>query len=399
MKNRETERWDAAAWDMLYLVQCGIHSIVPDLERVAKMDLEKVYARSKSQSLEVLACMALESLMESNPEIQIPDENDVFAQWKNEKNKIIAKSLMMDVAREELFSYLEEQGIWHIVLKGVVLRPMYPQYGMRQMADNDILFDASFRQEVHDWFVEHGYKVKRFQKSNHDEYHKNPVYNFEMHVALFWKGEQPELAEYYATIKDRLIQSPDKPFEYYMTNEDCYLYIVAHEYKHDCYAGIGVRSLLDMYVYNMSNAEMDRSYLDEELRKTGLFAFEKKMRDLALKIFDPNPKFDSLSEDEWMELKKLLFSGTYGTLKELQMHQIRQMQPGEKKISIGAKLKYLKFRLFPGKAYMDLWCQDNAPCFVQHRWLMPIAPAWRIIRGGIKKKKQIGEELNVVKKA
>ena len=43
----EKEQWTAAAWDMLYLVQCGINSIVPDPGRIAEMNLEKVYARSK----------------------------------------------------------------------------------------------------------------------------------------------------------------------------------------------------------------------------------------------------------------------------------------------------------------------------------------------------------------
>ena len=155
----QRKQWNQAAWDMLYLVQCGINSAVPDLKRVAKMDLEKVYARSKSQSLEALAYMALESLMKSDPQVAIPDETQVLPSWRAAKNKAVAKNLKMDAEREQLFAFLEEQGIWYVALKGIVLCHLYPKYGMRQMADNDILFDASFRQEVHDWFVEQGYEV------------------------------------------------------------------------------------------------------------------------------------------------------------------------------------------------------------------------------------------------
>ena len=52
--------WSKAAWDMLYLTACGIHTQAPDPERVLAMDLKKVYALSRSQSLNALTYMALE---------------------------------------------------------------------------------------------------------------------------------------------------------------------------------------------------------------------------------------------------------------------------------------------------------------------------------------------------
>lgn len=78
-KKKQAELWKTAAWDMLYLVQCSVNGLVPDLERVAKMDLAKVYARSKSQSLEAMTYMALESLMEAQPSAKLSDETQVLA--------------------------------------------------------------------------------------------------------------------------------------------------------------------------------------------------------------------------------------------------------------------------------------------------------------------------------
>lgn len=401
-KDLEKEQWIAAVWDMLYLIQCGIHSVVPEPERVAKMDLEKVYAKSKTQSLEALVCMALESLMQSNPEVRIPDERQILPQWKEEKNKAVAKNLMMDAAREQLFAFLEEHGIWHVALKGVVLCRIYPKYGMRQMADNDILFDPSFRREVHDWFVRQQYEVESYQISNHDEYHKKPVYNFEMHTALFKESEQPQLAQYYLTIREKLVQKPGTAFEYYMTDEDFYLYLVAHEYKHHCYAGTGFRSLLDLYVCNQVY-HMDRSYLDQELNKMGLSEFEYEMRNLAQKVWDSKVMdqafVETLSEKEQQVFKEMASGTAYGTMQRFCDNQLRTIQTDGEKISANAKLRYLMRRLFPDKDHMEKWCQQRAPYFLQHRWLLSMAPFWRIIRGGIRKRKQIKEELDGVRKA
>lgn len=399
MKKKEKEQWTAAAWDMLYLVQCGINSVVPDPERVAKMDLEKVYVRSKSQSLEALTYMALESLMKSNPKIRILDEKQVLPQWKEVKNKAIAKNLMMDTAREKLFAFMEEQGIWHVALKGAVLCHVYPKYGMRQMADNDILFDPSFRQEVCDWFIDQGYEVESYQISNHDEYHKKPIYNFEMHIALFKESEQPQLAQYYSTVKDRLVKKPEKTFEYCMTDEDFYLYIVAHEYKHYWHAGIGLRSLLDLLICNNARDNMNRSYLDEELNKMGIYGFEHEMRELALKVLSPEAVIENLSKKEQAILEELIFGCTYGTTQEYWNNRIRKLTSSENTVTGYVKFQYLIHRMVPDKTYMETWCQEYEPYFLQHRWLMPMAPFWRIIKRGIEKRKQLKEELDAVRKA
>lgn len=398
-KALEKKQWAAAAWDMLYLVQCGINSVVPDLKRVAKMDLEKVYAKSQSQSLEAVTYMALESLMQSNPEIQIPDEKEIFPQWEEAKNKAIAKNLMMDVAREQLFDFMEDRGIWHAPLKGVVLCCMYPKYGMRQMADNDILFDPSFRQEVHNWFVEQGYEVESYQKVYHDIYLKKPVYNFEMHTALFSNIAQLPFEKYYLAINDKLIAVEGKRYEYCMTDEDFYLYILAHGYKHYSGNGTGLRFILDLYVYQKSKNNLNRTYLNLELEKMGLFTFEQEMRGLAQKMIAPGWNGRDLTKREKKLLESLLFSCTYGSRNNLWYNYVKMAQGIPKSISIKIKLHHLWNRLFPDRMYMETWCQRYAPLFFEYRCLMPIAPFWRIIKRGIEKRKKIKEELDAVRKA
>ena len=70
-------------------------------------------------------------------------------------------------------------------LKGCILKEMYPDFSMRQMADNDILFDEKFRSAIRQYFIDHQYTVVSYLQVNHDAYEKPPVLNFEMHTALF----------------------------------------------------------------------------------------------------------------------------------------------------------------------------------------------------------------------
>ena len=395
----QRKQWNQAAWDMLYLVQCGINSAVPDLKRVAKMDLEKVYARSKSQSLEALAYMALESLIGSNPAVPIADEDQMLQQWKEEKNKAIAKSLMMDAAREQLFAFLDQRGIWYVALKGVVLCRMYPKYGMRQMADNDILFDPSFRREVRDWFVKQGYEVKSFQETYHDEYHKKPVYNFEMHVSLFPEHTKLPFAAYYDAIRDRLRPVPGKAMEYSMTDEDCYLYIIAHEYKHDASHGTGLRSLLDLYIYQKTKDKLDWAYIDRELEKMQLSTYEKEQRKLARKLFENKLDTRGFTIRERELIGSLVLSRTYGAKKDFRNGDVKKGLTSVGNLSAKEKAHYLIRRLFPDKAYMEVWCREYAPGFLRHPALMPAAPLWRIAKRGMKKRKQIKQELEAVRKS
>lgn len=96
--------------------------------------------------------------------------------------------ILLDSEREKIFSLFEKARIWYLPLKGVILKEMYSVYGMRQMADNHILFDSIYIKEVQDIFLSLGNEIESYNKGNHDVYLKTPIYNYEMYVSLFDKS-------------------------------------------------------------------------------------------------------------------------------------------------------------------------------------------------------------------
>ncbi|MGM9664494.1 MAG: nucleotidyltransferase family protein, partial [Eubacteriales bacterium] len=248
------------AYDMLYLAACAINGIVPDAENI---DLDKLYMASKFHSLTVISAMALESAG-----IALPDK------WREERAKSIRKDILLDAERAQILEYFEQNGIWYMPLKGIIMKDMYPKSGMRQMADNDILYDSSFQMQVKEYMESRGYQTKSVGKGAHDTYHKLPVYNFELHTKLYREQSDKTTHDYYTDVKSRLIKDNDNEYGYHFTDEDFYIFMTVHEYKHYSGGGTGLRSLLDCFVYLRAKGDkLDRNYIDGELDKLGLGEF------------------------------------------------------------------------------------------------------------------------------
>ncbi|MBO4452560.1 MAG: nucleotidyltransferase family protein, partial [Clostridia bacterium] len=186
------EKMRTSALDLVYLVKCAVDGVVPDKERIAKTDLVDVRHISEKHMLSSAAAYALESA-------GIKD-----ADFEKDKAAAIWLTMQYDHYREEIFDALDKRGIWYLLLKGAVIKDWYPEYSMRQMADNDILIDGSRREEVREVMEELGFKVESFGRGTHDVYQLPPQLDFEMHVILFGAFVLPRVTEYYENIKERL---------------------------------------------------------------------------------------------------------------------------------------------------------------------------------------------------
>lgn len=370
----ETEM-KASAYDMLYLSTCALNGMVPDAEN---MDLDKLYAVSKFHSLTAISAMALESAG-----ITLSDK------WREAKAKAIRKNILLDAERAQILEYFEQNGIWYMPLKGIIMKDMYPKAGMRQMADNDILYDSRFQMQVKEYMESRGYRTESVGKSNHDTYHKPPVYNFELHTKLYSEQADKIIHDYYADVKSRLVKDNGHEYGYHFTDEDFYIFMTVHEHKHYSGGGTGLRSLLDCFVYlRAKGGKLDRDYIDGELAKLGIGEFERKSRALAMKVFS-SPELPGMSEDERQMLEYYLLSGTYGTQKQRIENRMDQLAA---KTGNQSKLRYILSRLFPNAEFF----KDYAPFFYRHRIWLPIGWIYRFFRGVTVNGKNILGELKIV---
>ena len=333
------------------------------------MDLSQIYSVAKAHSLTAIAAYALERA-------GIRDER-----FRQEKGKAIRKNITMDIEREKVLSELEKLGIWYMPLKGIILQNFYPMVGMRQMCDNDILFDNKYRDQVHEIMTSLGFKTKSFKKDKDDIYFKPPVCNFEMHISLFSELSKNEVVDYYRDLNNRLVKSDSNPYQYGFSDDDLYIYLTVHEYKHFSKGGTGLRSLVDTYVFlNHYSDKLDMEYIRKELEKLNIADFEQKRRNLAMKVFSGN----QLDADEKQLLDYYIFSGTYGTTENTVNNSVDK--------TLTSKIKYLCRRLFPTLPEI----RASYPFFYKHKILIPFLFIYRIGLMLTKSRKRVLSEIKTL---
>ena len=375
---------------MLYLMACALQDVSAQEEFLADVDLQQLYITARNHSVAAMVCMALEKTA-----IFAGADDAVKKHWREAKNKAIRKNMLLDAERAAIGKQLESAGIWYMPLKGSILKDWYPKPGMREMADNDILFDPSERKRVREIFRSRGYKIVSFGKGNHDEYEKPPIYNFEMHVSLFHEMYQ-ELAGQYGNVKEKLLPVDGTVCQFAFTPEDFYVFVLAHAYKHYSGSGTGVRTLADFYVMNRHlGGIMNRDEVEQKLTRLGIAEYEQRSRVLAEKLFSgarPLPELE-LNTDEKEMLRFYCNATAYGTIDNQIQNRLQELQGNAEGITLRTKLKYCCARLFPGREF----CKYYYPVVYHHLWMLPFFWVWRIAGKGISHRKKIKRELTFLR--
>ncbi|MBQ3276654.1 MAG: nucleotidyltransferase family protein [Oscillospiraceae bacterium] len=353
--NRQEYR--AAMENVIYLSRCAVNGVNPGRERVGNMDLAALYAAADRHMMTAVVAMALESA-------GVKDDAFVKAEAKS-----IRKSVALDGELRRVAARLEAAGIWYMPLKGAVMKNYYPRLGMRQMADCDVLFDPARAREVREIMEDLGYTAEEFGKGHHDLYTKAPMYVMEMHRHLFDYSPRTPFYRYYADVRTRLIPDGDHPCRLSFSDEDFYLYLLAHEYNHYTGAGIGLRANLDIYVFwKRFSDSLDRAYIAGELKKLDLSEFERKSRELATALFGDG----ELSNEGREILENHLLAGRFGSEEHRVKNGVEQMGGGA-----SGRLQYALGRLFPSKEFI----QEFYPYFWRHKLLLPFLPLYRLVQG------------------
>ena len=290
----------------------------------------------------------------------------------------VKKAVLFEKERKELYQYLNEKEINYLPLKGIVIKDYYLDPFSREFADNDILFEDAKSDLVKAYFVNKGYEVELYKRSNHDVYLKKPFYNFEMHRALFAPIEDNELyVKYYENYLDKTLVK--EGYEHYLKDEEFYIYFTAHTYKHYRNSGCGIRTLIDYYVY-LKNKDLDFDYINKELEKLDLLDFSNKIVNLSKKAFNDEP----LNQVEEEMLLYIASSGTYGTME----HSVA------KGVEKQGKFGYFMSRLFPPYSFY----KSAYPWAYKCPILIPFAWLARFFRILFKNPKRATSELKTISK-
>ena len=344
----------AAMQDLVYLLRCALNGEVPDPDRAAGMALGPLHRAARTHMVAAMADMALESA-------GVHD-----AAFRHSLSVSLRRTALMDADRAAVYGALDAAGIWYMPLKGSVLKDRYPKYGMREMSDCDILIDAARAKDVREIMASLGFSCDHLGAKKDDGYSRPPVSHFEMHRYLVEENVNARLYDYYRNVDRHLL--PDGPCRRRFSDEDFYIYLIAHASVHEISGGGGLRSLADIWVFLRAAGPLDGEYLARELARAGLADLERRLRQLAEALFGEGA--GAAADRDAME--RLLASSAYGTVENQVERRTEALGGGGK-----GRLRFIMGRLFPNMTII----REVYPFFYRHRLLLPLLELYRLGKG------------------
>ncbi len=320
-------------------------------------NLKFLLTLSKQCSLEAVFAYAI---------LSIKEKSDLPEQFVNELKQIQAHQIMidgvLDYEIEKVLAAFEKYKVKNAPVKGYFLKKEYPRGDFRSVSDFDILFDINEIDMVKAAFSSLGYE---FDHNDDTQYHfKKPPYMYiEMHKVLVHDYEPSY--KYLCNQLDRTVKRENYNYSYQMSIEDHYLYLIVHHSNHFRIGGMGIRMLLDIYLYNNRHrADFDMSYINDRLKLFGLDEFERIVYDIANSWFDNPQPLITYNELETY----ILLSGTLGRIDAAVLISSHKDSVKKGK-SRGAKLSYLMSSIFPPQSSY----RYTYPYAYRHKALIPAA--------------------------
>lgn len=266
----------------------------------------------------------------------------------------------------KIFEEFDKNNIDYMPLKGTLLKKMYPKTEMRVMSDADILIKTEQYDTIKSVMENLGYTY--VLESDHEFVWSKRGISIELHKRLIPSYNE----DYYAYYGDgwRL----GRPvFEggnrYAMSADDEMVYLFTHFAKHYRDAGIGIKHIVDLWVYKNAVKSLDNQYILDELKKLQLSEFYKNIM-LTLECWFGKSEFD---EKTYFITDTIFNNGVYGKHTN---HVITSALKTSKLKESAQKVRFIKFKNMLFLPY-DKMC-TKYPVLTKIPFLLPIM--W-VVRG------------------
>lgn len=308
----------------------------------------------------------------------LPDDEKPQTEIAEFLKKALIQSTVLSVkqlsAVEELSSAYEKKQLYNLIAKGTKTKTRYPNDVLRSMGDIDLLYKPIQHKEVYNLMLNLGFGDYQEGRKN-DTYTRDKYIIVEAHRQLV--STESRFTDYLDKVWERAVLCKDTKFTYEMTLEDEFIYNIIHLSEHFKDGGVGVRFVMDIWVYN--HIQMDRNYLNTELEKLDLLDLYNTFSRLAEYWFG-----DGESDELLEKLGEFIFSsGIFGNRENV----------ASLAVDDGGKLKSLIKSCFPNlkaMASMFTWL-DKYPFLLPFAWIL------RIFRSITRRKDVVKTQLTNIK--
>ena len=235
---------------------------------------------------------------------------------------------------EKIFS---ANNIDYMLLKGASIKKYYPAPETRLMGDVDILIKEEQYKVIKKILPQLG--LHEMKETDHElNWCNNSGILIELHKKLI-PSYNDDYYKYYSEPWGKAYSRNGNGFS--MLPEDEYIYMFTHMTKHYRDGGIGLRHIIDLYVFSLKHPMLNMKYIEKELKKLDLDIFYKNILETINVWF--NEKQETKISDYITD--RIIESGAYGIKEKWDLANASRVSSSSTSVSV-AKSKSIILLIF-----------------------------------------------------
>ena len=297
-----------------------------------------------------LAHLVGEALGRSNG---LPKDSPAAEKFQRAQMVALYRYTRLEQERKRIYQVLNEAEIPFVPLKGILIRPFYPQPYLRTSCDIDILIH---REDV-ERATERLTDALNYQTDHQAHYHDVSLFSpggihLELHFSI--RENMKRLDRLLAQVWSHVVPLADGQFEYRQTPEFFMFHQIAHMAYHFFGGGCGIRPLMDLYLLRQK-LSFDETALRDMCEACEIGTFYERIKELSDVWFEGRAHHETTLRMQ----AYILFGGVYGSMDN---------SVAVKQQIHGGKGSYLLHRIF--MPYHTL--KIKYPILNRHKWLYPV---------------------------
>ncbi len=247
-------------------------------------DAERLCRLAARNAVQGLFCAGLQSECK-----KLPDET------RQKLQKSCQAAAFRECTQQEFLCALRaqfaEEKIDFMLLKGSHLKALYPAPELRFMVDMDVLVHDCDLDRAKNVLISFGLSLEA-DNGKDIIFMKKPFLTVELHRTLF--QEKYFMYSYFLGVWDKAI--PLGAHEYCMSENDLYVYTLAHLAEHYTTAGSCFRPVMDLFLLEQKRKDLlDFAYIEAQFQELGIEKFAENIRALGKVMFLGAPTTETLT--------------------------------------------------------------------------------------------------------
>ncbi len=305
----------------------------------------------------------------------LPKDSPAAGKFQHAQVVALYRYTHLEHERTRIYRVFEEEKIPFIPLKGILIRPLYPQPHLRTSCDIDILISrehlsrgiAALQNQLH-------YTLPEAAETFHDvSLFSESGVHLELHFTI--ENDQPFIDRMLSRVWEHATPLTDGSFEYRQSPEFFMFHQIAHMVSHFLNGGCGIRPVADLALLRRK-LTYDENILRDFCEVCDILPFYRHVSHLC------DVWFDEAEHTEVTEKMAsfILYGGVYGNSENaMTIKRSREKSHG----------RYLLHRIF--MPYRLL--KTKYPILKRHKWLFPFMTVrrWFELLSPAKRKRAIAD--------